>query len=202
MVVDARAGSPVDPARSAVGAVVGPVRDRRRAAPCARSRRWAAPSTATTSCAATSPRCSAQNSDLRSRLASDPLDRNRLAEYDGLVRTAKDTGYTLAPAHVVGIGPAQSFSRTVTLDAGTSSGIRPDSTVISKDGLVGRVLRATRSTSTVLLIVDGDSVVGGRLSATMKIGFVHGRDTPRQQRPASTSTWSTTRSRRGSATPC
>ncbi|MGI9155476.1 MAG: rod shape-determining protein MreC, partial [Marmoricola sp.] len=116
-----------------------------------------------------------QNSDLRSRLATGSVDRNRLAEYDGLVRTARDTGYALVPAHVVGIGPAQSFSRMVTIDAGTTSGVRPDSTVVSRDGLVGRVIRANRTTATVLLIIDADSVVGGRLGSTMKIGFIRGR---------------------------
>ena len=31
----------------------------------------------------------------------------------------------------------QSFSRTVTIDAGTSSGVRKDMTVLNNDGLVG-----------------------------------------------------------------
>jgi len=117
----------------------------------------------------------AQNSDLRSQLATTSTDRNRLAEYDGLVRTARDTGYALVPARVVGIGPAQSFTRAVTIDAGTDAGVKPDSTVVNADGLVGRVVRASRSTATVLLIVDSDSVVGGRLGSTLKIGFIKGR---------------------------
>ena len=55
-------------------------------------------------------------------------------------RPPQRTGLALVPARVVAMGPAQSFSRTVTIDAGTSSGIHPDMTVINNDGLVGRVL--------------------------------------------------------------
>ncbi len=76
---------------------------------------------------------------------------------------------------MVGLGPSQSFSRTVTIDAGSSSGIAPDMTVLNNDGLVGRVLRVTSTTATVLLIVDADSVVGGRVGQSMEIGFLHGR---------------------------
>jgi rod shape-determining protein MreC len=73
------------------------------------------------------------------------------------------------------MGPAQSFSQTVTIDAGTSSGIHEDMTVLNNDGLVGRVIRADRSTATVLLLVDRDSVVGGRLGSSLEIGFLQGR---------------------------
>ena len=48
-------------------------------------------------------------------------------------------------------------------------------TVLNNDGLVGRVLRADRSTATVLLLVDRESVVGGRLGSSMEIGFLRGR---------------------------
>jgi rod shape-determining protein MreC len=174
--LDARGGngSPVDPARTVVGSVVGPVESMANGA--VRPFRSAAKALhRNSSLRHDVASLQSQNSDLRNQLATTSVDRNRLAEYDGLVRTAHDTGYALVPAHVVGIGPAQSFSNTVTIDAGTSSGVRPDSTVVSRDGLVGRVIRATRSTATVLLIVDSDSVVGGRLGSTMKIGFIRGR---------------------------
>ena len=75
------------------------------------------------------------------------------------------------------IGPSQSFSHTVTIDAGSEAGIRPDMTVVNNDGLVGRVLRVTRSTATVLLVVDAESIVGGRVGSSMEVGFLHGRGT-------------------------
>jgi rod shape-determining protein MreC len=47
--------------------------------------------------------------------------------------------------------------------------------VINNDGLVGRILRVTGTTATVLLILDADSVVGARIGNDMKVGFLHGR---------------------------
>ncbi|GAA1923801.1 rod shape-determining protein MreC [Nocardioides lentus] len=117
----------------------------------------------------------AENSRLRQEAATSGLDRNRLAELDGLTRAAQDGGFTLVPARVVAMGPMQSFSRTVTIDAGERAGVTPDMTVIDNDGLVGRVLRTTRTTATVLLVMDPESVVGGRVGESMEIGFLRGR---------------------------
>ncbi|HET7194347.1 MAG TPA: rod shape-determining protein MreC, partial [Nocardioides sp.] len=117
----------------------------------------------------------AENARLRAESETSSYDRNRLEEYDGLTQAAGDLGYALVPARVVGIGPSQSFSQTVTIDAGSRAGVHPDMTVLNNDGLVGRVLRVTSSTATVLLIVDAESVVGGRVGETMEIGFLHGR---------------------------
>ena len=116
----------------------------------------------------------AENSQLREQVRTAGFDRNRLAEYDGLTQTAQTLGYALVPARVVAMGEAQSFTRTVTIDAGSSAGVEPDMTVVNADGLVGRVLRVTSTTATVLLIVDADSTVGGRDSGSMDVGFITG----------------------------
>lgn len=174
--LDARSGddSPLDPLRSAVGNVVGPMESATATAiepftnvsDAVRTNRGLRDDVA---------RLDAENARLRSRLATVPLDQERLAELDGLTRTVADTGYSMVAARVVAFGPMQSFSRTVTIDAGTSSGVRKDMTVLNSDGLVGRVVRATRTTATVLLVVDSDSVVGGRLGTNLEIGFLRGR---------------------------
>jgi rod shape-determining protein MreC len=114
------------------------------------------------------------NAALRQQLAMSGFDRNKLAEYEGLTATAQNIGYAVVPARVIGYGASQSFSRTVTIDAGSAAGIEPDMTVVNASGLVGRVLRVSRSTATVLLIIDADSVVGGRVGSSMEVGFVHG----------------------------
>ena len=174
--VDAAGGedSPVDPARVVVGNVIGPIE-----AGTARAvrpfRETFAYFSSNDDLRADVARLSAQNSRLRSEVEQMPLDRNRLAELDGLTSTANQTGYALVAARVVGMGPMQSFSRTVTIDAGTSSGIRQDMTVLNNDGLVGRVISVTRSTANVLLVVDTDSVVGARLGSNLEIGFLRGR---------------------------
>src|SRR6478752_7527483 len=142
MSLDSLDSSPVDPARRAVGEVFGPAEVASAAA--------IRPFTAVPDWFRSKDSMQqdlldlqAENSDLRSKVA----------------------------ARVVGLGPSQSFSRTVTIDAGSDAGIHPDLTVVNNDGLVGRVLRVTRTTATVLLAVDADSVVGGRVGRSMEVGF-------------------------------
>lgn len=174
--LDVRGGddSPVEPLRSAAGEVFGPVEV--LTASVVRPFR-AVPDflTTTSSLRSDVERLEAENSALRGELTTTVVDRNRADELDGLLETSRSTGYALLPARVIGMGSAQSFSSTVTIDAGTSAGVRPDMTVVNNDGLVGRVLRADRRSATVLLIVDAESVVGGRLGASMEVGFLRGR---------------------------
>lgn len=174
--LDVRGGddSPVDPLRSVVGNVFGPVEE--VTATVVRPFH-AVPDFFTTNgtLRAEVEELEAENAALRGQLSTSDVARNRAAELDGLLRSAGDTGYALVPARVIAHGPAQSFSRTVTIDAGTSSGVHADMTVLNNRGLVGRVIRADRSTATVLLIVDRESVVGGRLGSNMEVGFLRGR---------------------------
>ncbi len=112
--------------------------------------------------------------ELRAELATGDVDRNRLAQYDALTGVTEGSGFALVPARVVAVGPAQAFARTVTIDAGSDDGVEPDMTVLEAGGLVGRVIRTDRSTATVLLVVDAESVVGGRLGSSMELGFLRG----------------------------
>lgn len=174
--LDARGGeaSPVEPLRSAAGEVFGPIEQVTTTA--------VRPFVAVPEFFRTTgglrqdvARLEAENSRLRGQVENTALDRNRAAELDGLLATSKRTGYALVPARMVAVGPAQTFSRTVTIDAGRSAGITADMTVLNNDGLVGRVVRTTRTTATVLLIVDRESVVGGRVGSSMEVGFLRGR---------------------------
>jgi rod shape-determining protein MreC len=174
--IDVRGGddSPVEPLRSTAGDLFGPVEE----ATASVVRPFQAiPKFFSTNGALREDleQLEAENSSLRGQLATTVLDRNRAAELDGLLQSSTSTGFALVPARVVAVGPGQSFSRTVTIDAGTSSGVHADMTVLNNDGLVGRVIRADRSTATVLLVIDAESVVGGRLGSSMEVGFLRGR---------------------------
>jgi rod shape-determining protein MreC len=174
--LDVRGGdrSPVEPLRTVAGNVFGPAE--KVTASVVRPFQ-AVPEffTTTGSLQQEVRRLEAENASLRGQLATSSVARQRAAELDGLLQRSADTGYAVVPARVVAHGPAQSFSRTVTIDAGTSSGVHADMTVLNNDGLVGRVIRADRSTATVLLVIDRDSVVGGRLGSNMEVGFLRGR---------------------------
>lgn len=165
--------SPVDPVRRAVGEVVGPLQT--GASTLTRPLRVVPDWLRTRgSLADRVTELEAENAELREQAVRADFDRNRLEQYDALTRTAEELGSALVPARVVALGPAQSFDRTVTIDAGSAAGIGPDMTVVSDQGLVGRVLRVTRTTATVLLVTDRDSIVGGRVGSSMEMGFVHG----------------------------
>ena len=120
-------------------------------------------------------RLSRRTQELRRRLRTTELDHNRAQELDDLLHLAGAGRYRVVPARVIAIGSAQTFSWTVTLDAGSRDGIHPDMTVLNGDGLVGRVKTVGPSTSTVLLAVDPESSVGVRLEGSMEVGFTTGQ---------------------------
>ena len=167
------ADSPLEPARAAVGEVLGPIESATSTAvrPFAAIPDWFHTQGSLRDDLAAAE---AENAALRQQLATTGLDRNRLAEYDALAQSARNTGYRLVPAHVIAVGPSQAFSRTVTIDAGSDDGITADETVINNDGLVGRVIRTTSTTATVLLILDAESTVGGRIGSNLEVGFLSG----------------------------
>lgn len=176
MTLDARHGSeasPVDPLRSAVANVLGPVEEGTAAA--------LRPITGipdhfgkVSDLRAQNSALQTANEQLKTQLRAAQANATRTSELNQIGSFADTKGYTVVSAQVIAMGPAQSFSRTVTIDAGTLDGVVPDRTVINADGLVGRVIEASATTATVLLVVDRDSTVGGRLSGSMELGFLDG----------------------------
>ena len=176
MVIDSTgAPSPVEPVRRVVGEVVGPAESVTAAAirPFTSVPSWLR---SHSSLERELAGARADNATLRSELRQVDFRRNRLEQYEALTTAADQLGYALVPARVVAYGAASSFSRTVTIDAGSRAGLRPDQTVLNGDGLVGRVVRVNADTATVVLICDADSVVGGRVGESMELGFVKGTD--------------------------
>lgn len=116
----------------------------------------------------------AENARLTEELRSTLSDRARARALDDLLRVASVGRYRVTPAEVISVGPAQDFAWTVGIDAGSLDGIEKDMTVINGEGLVGRVLKVNPTTSTVVLLVDASSAVGGRVATTEEIGIVSG----------------------------
>lgn len=85
--------------------------------------------------------------------------------------------YSVLPARVTALGSAQGFDWTITLDVGTSSGVRTGQSVTDGDGLVGRVLHADSASSVVLLAADPRSGVGVRDLRSGAIGVASGLGT-------------------------
>jgi rod shape-determining protein MreC len=79
---------------------------------------------------------------------------------------------TLA-AQVIGSSGSEQ-SRSIYIDKGTHDGIRPDMAVITAEGVVGKVLRAFKTTSQVLLMNDQTSGVGSILEKSRLQGVLRG----------------------------
>lgn len=116
----------------------------------------------------------AENDNLRTQVLIAENERARVDELNALLRVSAVGRYAVVPAEVIAVGPAQDFSWTVTIDAGRNDGVEADMTVINGQGLVGRVLKVFATTSTIVLVVDASSAVGGRIATTEEIGIVSG----------------------------
>lgn len=111
---------------------------------------------------------------LRAEVATSAADRERADALDALLGLAGDAQLTIVPSRVIAVGPAQGFAWTITIDVGSIDGVQQDMSVVSGGGLVGRVISVGPDTSTVLLVVDATSTVGGRLAGSSQIGIVSG----------------------------
>ncbi|MDQ1437426.1 MAG: rod shape-determining protein MreC [Acidimicrobiaceae bacterium] len=70
---------------------------------------------------------------------------------------------------------ASNFELTVEIDRGTNAGVAKGMPVVAGAGLVGRVVEASRSRATVVLLTDTSFSVGVRLSASGDVGVATGR---------------------------
>lgn len=76
-------------------------------------------------------------------------------------------------AQVIGSTPSN-YRWAVQIDKGRSGGIRPDMAVVVPDGLVGKVVQATRSSATVLLLTDPGAAAGARIVQAGVTGLIAG----------------------------
>jgi rod shape-determining protein MreC len=113
-----------------------------------------------------------ENDDLRMQIAKDHedvLEAQRVRALAGL----KDAGIGKGViARVIGRDVAR--SQTVTIDKGTANGVKPDSAVITPEGIVGRVIHSGNFASIVQLINDSQSAVGVMVQSTRQLGIVKG----------------------------
>lgn len=76
-------------------------------------------------------------------------------------------------AQIIGAAPTADF-RTVTIDKGTSQGLRTDMAVLSPKGVVGRVVSAGPRASRVQLLVDRNAAAGALIERSRAQGVVVG----------------------------
>ncbi|HWH27568.1 MAG TPA: rod shape-determining protein MreC [Mycobacteriales bacterium] len=168
--LDAREGSPFDPLRRGVDAVLGPVDSAVGGAASAVGE--AVSAVGDLADRDEFERLREENARLRRQLAEGEGDARAAEQLRSLLGQADEL--RLLPARVTAAGGALGFERTVTLDAGERDGVRPGQSVVSADGLVGRTVRVGPWTSTVLLVDDPEFGAGARLAGTGALGLARG----------------------------
>jgi rod shape-determining protein MreC len=100
-----------------------------------------------------------------------------LKQLKSILNLAGNGGFKIVAAKVISQGSSTSFSQTITIDAGTNSGIRSNMTVISGFGLVGVVKASFANSAIVQLASDPAFRVGARIAGSQQIGILSGQGT-------------------------
>ena len=119
----------------------------------------------------------AENEKLRLTLQNRETADAQLKQLKGVLNLAGTAGYEVVNAKVISQGSTTSFTQTITIDAGTSSGVRANMTVLSGYGLVGVVKYAYRDSALVQLASDPAFKIGARIAGTQQIGILSGQGT-------------------------
>ena len=118
-----------------------------------------------------------QNDKLRLALLNRKIADAQLKQLKGVLNLAGTAGYKVVNARVISQGSSTSFTQTITIDAGTSSGIHTNMTVLSGFGLVGVVKYAYTDSALVQLASDPAFRIGARIAGSQQIGILSGQGT-------------------------
>jgi rod shape-determining protein MreC len=128
-----------------------------------------------------------ENADLRRRLEEVQVQlqqqralADRARGLESLLGLRDHSNLSTAAAEVIASSPAPDF-RTVTIDQGTGSGLRPDMAVIAAAGVVGRVVVASGRAAKVQLLIDRNAAAGVLIERTRAQGVAVGAGDDRLQ---------------------
>lgn len=119
----------------------------------------------------------ADNDALRLALLNRKVADAELSQLKNVLDLAGNGGFKVVGAKVISQGASTSFTQTLTIDAGSTSGIHTNMTVISGFGLVGVVKVAYANSAVVQLASDPAFRVGARIAGTQQIGILSGQGT-------------------------
>ena len=118
-----------------------------------------------------------ENDKLRLKLQDRKVADAQLAQLKSVLNLAGTAGFKIVNAKVISQGSSTSFTQTITIDAGTSSGIQSNMTVLSGYGLVGVVKYAYANSALVQLASDPSFRIGARIAGSQQIGILSGQGT-------------------------
>jgi rod shape-determining protein MreC len=115
----------------------------------------------------------AEVADLRIRLQEQRALAERARAFSDLLDLRTKTELQTTAAEIIGAGATPDF-RTVTIDKGTTQGLRQDMAVLAPAGVVGRVVIPSPRASKVQLLTDRNAAAGALIERSRAQGVVVG----------------------------
>lgn len=125
-------------------------------------------------------RAGSENRRLEEKVAALERDLSRLREVErenetmrSLLAFREREAWSGVAALVIG-RDVRNWYQSVVIDKGAADGVKKDAAVVSPRGVVGKVIEVSPHSSRVLLLIDGNSRVGGVLQSSRLGGIVQG----------------------------
>jgi rod shape-determining protein MreC len=114
-----------------------------------------------------------QLSDLQVQLQEQRALADRSRQLEKLLELRNQAQLPTTAATVVAAGVTPEF-RTITIDKGSTDGVRPDMSIIAPAGVVGRVVTPSARASKVQLLIDRNAAAGALIERSRAHGVVVG----------------------------
>lgn len=98
---------------------------------------------------------------------------NEVSELKKLLNWSEQTEFETVGAGIVGQSP-DNWQRLMIVDKGSSSGVKKYMSVVTEEGLVGRIISVGSNSSVVQLLTDSRSGIGARDARNRETGIVEG----------------------------
>lgn len=115
-----------------------------------------------------------ENQDLQVKLQETRAQAQRTENLRQLLELRQRAALTTVAAEIIA-GPATAEFRDMTIDKGSSDGLKPDMAVISPAGVVGRVTLPSRRAARVQMLIDRNAAAGAMIERTRAQGVVIGQ---------------------------
>ena len=119
-------------------------------------------------------RLKGQVAALQAQNAQSVSLKRQLEQAQSLLKLRQQLGLSGVTATVVAES-LSNFEWSVTIDRGSSDGVKSGAPVVNGQGLVGHVIQVGTRWSTVQLVIDPHSFVGGRLASSGETGLIAGQ---------------------------
>jgi rod shape-determining protein MreC len=110
---------------------------------------------------------------LRVRLQQERALAQRARSLEGILELRASVELATVAATVIAGGASPDF-RTITIDKGSTDGLRPNMAVIVPGGVVGRIVTPTARASKVQLLIDRNAAAGALIERSRAHGVVEG----------------------------